>query len=78
MYHLILGKINENNFRSIFSDKKFDSFDGMKNYYFNLLNDLPTNQSINSTHIYKRGKGSRSYIQKPLHRFLHKLHMLTN
>ena len=78
MHHLILGKINENNFRSIFTDKKFDTFVGIKNYYINLLKDLPTNQNINSTHIYKRGRGSRSYIQKPLHRFLHKLYMVTN
>ena len=78
MYHLTLGKINESNFKSIFSDKKFVSFENMKQYYNNLLNNLPTNESINATHIYKRGSGSRSYIQKPMHRFLHKLYMLIN
>ena len=76
MHHLTMGKVNNNNFKDIFINKKFDNFEDVKSYYFNLLNNLPNNKKIEETHIYERG--GRSYVQTPLHRFLFELRKLKN
>ena len=76
MYHLFDGKINEENYRNIFFDKNFENFENFLNYYSEILSNIPSNNLIKKTHIYDRGRGSRSYVQKPFHRFMYEIYVL--
>lgn len=77
-YHLELGIINSNNFNKIFFDKDFKNILELDKYLKNILTKLPSNNKINSTHIYERGNGSRSYIQEPLHRLFYQFYKFAN
>lgn len=78
MYHLLMGKVTHDNYNIIFYDKNFHNFDELINYYNKILSNLPNSQEIDSTNIYKRGLGSRSYVQKPLHRIYWEFYKIFN
>ena len=77
MYHLVEGKVNSKNFQKIFFGNKFNTYIKMKIFYKTLISKLPSNKLINQTSIYNRCRGNRSYIQKPIHRFIYQLRNLT-
>ena len=77
MYHLVEGEVNSKNFQKIFLDDKFNTYIKMKIFYRILISNLPSNKLINQTSIYNRCRGNRSYIQKPIHRFIYQLRNLT-
>ena len=76
MYHLTLGKVNFQNFKTIFFDKEFDNLNELNLYYNNLINYFPGTKNIDEISLYDRGIGSRSYAQKPFHRILFQLHKI--
>ena len=70
-YHLEFGKISDNLLNKTLYKKKFENLVALQNYYYFLFKDLPSAQKINNTNIYNRG--GRSYIQKPIHRFIYQI-----
>ena len=78
MYHLTLGEVTLENYNKIFFNKKFSSLKELNLYYNNLLNYFPNKKNIDDINLYERGTGSRSYIQKPIHRIIFQLRKSLN
>ena len=76
MHHLVEGRVDSKNFKKIFVNSNFNTYIQMKIFYKILISKLPSNQIINQTSIYNRCIGNRSYIQKPIHRFVYQLRNL--
>ena len=76
MHHLVEGKVSSKNFQKIFLGDKFKTYINMKIFYKILISNLPSNKHIDQTSIYNRCRGNRSYIQKPIHRFIYQLRNL--
>ena len=60
-----------------FFDKNFDNIDELKTYFGELFTKLPTSQEINSTNIFERGRGSRSYLLLPINRLIYEFYKLS-
>ena len=69
IYHLKFGKISENLLNTIFFNKNFENLKELQNYYFFLIEDIPSSNEIDKINIYERG--GRSHIQKPIHRLVY-------
>ena len=76
LYHLNLGIVDNENIDLIFFDKNFKNLDELKIYFKNLFIKLPSSQEINSTNIFERGRGSRSYVQEPFNRLMYEFYKL--
>ena len=74
LYHFDLGIVDNDNIDLIFFDKNFDNVDELETYFEELFTKLPSSQEINSTNIFKRGRGSRSYVQLPINRLIYEFY----
>ena len=74
LYHFDLGIVDNDNIDLIFFDKNFDNVDELETYFQELFTKLPSSQEINSTNIFKRGRGSRSYVQLPINRLIYEFY----
>ena len=76
LFHLKYGEISNNEITDIFFDKNFKNYEDLKNYYNFSLNEIPTENDIENMNIYLRG--GRSYIQRPINRFIYQIQKYLN
>ena len=69
--NLEFEKINRLNFRNSF-EEKFNDYDEVNSYYFEIFNYLNSSNNINNTNIFERG--GRSYMQNPFGRLRYKIY----